>query len=208
MARYTGADCRLCRREGIKLFLKGDRCYGDKCAIERRPYPPGQAGKKRPRDSEYRVQLREKQKTKRIYGLLEKQFRGYYTLASRQTGITGENLLRILESRLDNVVYRLGFAKSRDEARQIVRHNHIHVNGRRVNIPSYRVRPGELVAVGPKSKELLVIKTALIASEKIEVPGWLEVDIEKLQGTILSLPTREMIDAPVREQLIVELYSK
>jgi small subunit ribosomal protein S4 len=208
MARYTGADCRLCRREGIKLFLKGDRCYGDKCAIERRPYPPGQAGKKRPRDSEYRVQLREKQKTKRIYGLLEKQFRGYYTLASRQTGITGENLLRILESRLDNVVYRLGFAKSRDEARQIVRHNHIHVNGRRVNIPSYRVRPGDLVAIGPKSKDLLVIKTALIASEKIEVPGWLEVDIEKLQGTILSLPTREMIDAPVREQLIVELYSK
>ncbi len=208
MARYTGADCRLCRREGIKLFLKGDRCYGDKCAIERRPYPPGQAGKKRPRDSEYRVQLREKQKTKRIYGLLEKQFRGYYTLASRQTGITGENLLRILESRLDNVVYRLGFAKSRDEARQIVRHNHIHVNGRRVNIPSYRVRPGDLVAIGPKSKDLLVIKTALIASEKIEVPGWLEVDIEKLQGTILSLPNREMIDAPVREQLIVELYSK
>jgi small subunit ribosomal protein S4 len=208
MARYTGADCRLCRREGIKLFLKGDRCYGDKCAIERRPYPPGQAGKKRPRDSEYRVQLREKQKTKRIYGLLEKQFRGYYTLASRQTGITGENLLRILESRLDNVVYRLGFAKSRDEARQIVRHNHIHVNGRRVNIPSYRVRPGDLVAIGPKSKDLLVIKTALIASEKIEVPGWLEVDIEKLQGTILSLPSREMIDAPVREQLIVELYSK
>jgi len=208
MARYTGADCRLCRREGIKLFLKGDRCYGDKCAIERRPYPPGQAGKKRPRDSEYRVQLREKQKTKRIYGLLEKQFRGYYTLASRQQGITGENLLRILESRLDNVVYRLGFAKSRDEARQIVRHNHIHVNGRRVNIPSYRVRPGDLVAIGPKSKDLLVIKTALIASEKIEVPGWLEVDIEKLQGTILSLPTREMIDAPVREQLIVELYSK
>ena len=208
MARYTGADCRLCRREGIKLFLKGDRCYGDKCAIERRPYPPGQAGKKRPRDSEYRVQLREKQKTKRIYGLLEKQFRGYYTLASRQTGITGENLLRILESRLDNVVYRLGFAKSRDEARQIVRHNHIHVNGRRVNIPSYRVRPGDLVAIGPKSKDMLMIKTALIASEKIEVPGWLEVDIEKLQGTILSLPTREMIDAPVREQLIVELYSK
>jgi small subunit ribosomal protein S4 len=208
MARYTGADCRLCRREGIKLFLKGDRCYGDKCAIERRPYPPGQAGKKRPRDSEYRVQLREKQKTKRIYGLLEKQFRGYYEMASRQTGITGENLLRILESRLDNVVYRLGFAKSRDEARQIVRHNHVTVNGGRVNIPSYRVRGGDLVAVGVKSKDLLVIKTALISSEKIEVPGWLEVDIEKLQGKVLSLPSREMIDAPVREQLIVELYSK
>ena len=208
MARYTGADCRLCRREGIKLFLKGDRCYSDKCGVEKRPYPPGMAGKKRPRDSEYRVQLREKQKTKRIYGLLEKQFRGYYTIASRQTGITGENLLRILESRLDNVVYRLGFAKSRDEARQIVRHGHITVNGRRVDIPSYRVRAGEEIAVHAKAKDLLVIKTALIASEKIEVPGWLEVDIEKLQGKVLSLPTREQIDAPVREQLIVELYSK
>jgi small subunit ribosomal protein S4 len=208
MARYTGADCRLCRREGIKLFLKGDRCYGDKCAIERRPYPPGQAGKKRPRDSEYRVQLREKQRAKRMYGLLEKQFRSYYETASRQTGITGENLLRLLESRLDNVVYRLGFAKSRDEARQVVRHGHITVNGRRVDIPSYRVRPGDLIAVGPKARDLLVIKTSLIASEKISVPGWLEVDIEKLQGKILSLPTREMIDAPVREQLIVELYSK
>jgi len=208
MARYTGADCRLCRREGIKLFLKGDRCYSDKCGVEKRPYPPGQAGKKRPRDSEYRVQLREKQRTKRIYGLLEKQFRGYYTIASRQTGITGENLLRILESRLDNVVYRLGFAKSRDEARQIVRHGHIVVNGHRVDIPSYRVRPGEVIAVAEKSKNMLMIKTALIASEKIEVSGWLEVDIEKLQGKILSLPTREQIDCPVREQLIVELYSK
>jgi len=208
MARYTGADCRLCRREGIKLFLKGDRCYTDKCGVERRPYPPGQAGKKRPRDSEYRHQLREKQKAKRLYGLLEKQFRGYYKVASRQSGITGENLLRLLESRLDNVVYRLGFAKSRDEARQVVRHGHITVNGRRVDIPSYRVRPGDTVAVGPKSKDLLVIKTSLIASEKIEVPGWLEVDIEKLSGKVLSLPERSQIDAPVREQLIVELYSK
>ena len=208
MARYTGADCRLCRREGIKLFLKGDRCYTDKCAVEKRPYPPGMAGKKRPRDSEYRVQLREKQRCKRMYGLLEKQFRGYYTIASAQKGITGENLLRILESRLDNVVYRLGFAKSRDEARQVVRHGHITVNDHRVDIPSYRVRPGEVVAVRTKSKDLLVIKTALISSEKIEVPGWLEVDIEKLQGKVLSLPTREQIDAPVREQLIVELYSK
>jgi len=208
MARYTGADCRLCRRETTKLFLKGDRCYTDKCAVERRPFPPGQAGKKRPRDSEYRVQLREKQKAKRIYGLLEKQFRIYYELATRQKGITGENLLRLLESRLDNVVYRLGFAKSRDEARQIVRHGHITVNDRRVSIPSYRVRPGEIVAIAAKSKDLLVIKTALISSEKTEVPGWLEVDIEKLQGKVLSLPTREMIDAPVREQLIVELYSK
>jgi small subunit ribosomal protein S4 len=208
MARYTGPDCRLCRREGIKLFLKGDRCYTDKCGVEKRPYPPGMAGKKRPRDSEYRVQLREKQRCKRMYGLLEKQFRGYYTVASAQKGITGENLLRILESRLDNVVYRLGLAKSRDEARQIVRHGHITVNERRVNIPSYRVRPGEVVAVATKSKDLLVIKTALISSEKIEVPGWLEVDIEKLQGKVLSLPSRDQIDAPVREQLIVELYSK
>ena len=208
MARYTGADCRMCRREGIKLFLKGERCYTDKCGVERRPYPPGQAGKKRPRDSEYRVQLREKQRTKRMYGLLEKQFRSYYTIASRQKGITGENLLRLLESRLDNVVYRLGFAKSRDEARQIVRHGHFTVNGRRVDIPSYRVRPGDTIAVAQKSKDLLLIKTALIASEKIEVPGWLEVDIEKLSGKVLSLPEREQIDAPVREQLIVELYSK
>jgi len=208
MARYTGADCRLCRREGVKMFLKGDRCYSDKCGVERRPYPPGQAGKKRPRDSEYRVQLREKQKTKRMYGLLEKQFRGYYEVANRQTGITGENLLRLLESRLDNVVYRLGFAKSRDEARQVVRHNHIKVNGSKVNIPSYRIRPGDTISVAEKSKDLLVIKTSLISSEKVEVPGWLEVDIEKLAGKVLSLPERNQIDAPVREQLIVELYSK
>jgi len=208
MARYTGADCRLCRREGVKMFLKGDRCYSDKCGVERRPYPPGQAGKKRPRDSEYRVQLREKQKTKRMYGLLEKQFRGYYEVANRQAGITGENLLRLLESRLDNVVYRLGFAKSRDEARQVVRHNHIKVNGGKVNIPSYRIRPGDTISVAEKSKDLLVIKTSLISSEKVEVPGWLEVDIEKLAGKVLSLPERNQIDAPVREQLIVELYSK
>lgn len=208
MARYTGADCRLCRREGIKLFLKGDRCYSDKCGVERRPYPPGQAGKKRPRDSEYRLQLREKQRAKRMYGLLEKQFRNYYDLANRQTGITGINLLRLLESRLDNVVYRLGFAKSRDEARQVVRHGHIVVNDHRVDIPSYRVRPGDTIAVALKAKDLLVIKTSLISSEKVEVPGWLEVDIEKLSGKVLSLPERDQIDAPVREQLIVELYSK
>ena len=208
MARYTGADCRLCRREGSKLFLKGDRCYGDKCAVERRPFPPGKTPKRRPRESEYRLQLREKQKTKRMYGLLEKQFRNYYKLANRQTGITGENLLRLLESRLDNAVYRLGFAKSRDEARQIVSHGHITVNERRVDIPSYRVRPGDTIAVGEKAKNLLVIKTALISSEKIEVPGWLEVDIEKLSGKVLSLPERDQIDAAVREQLIVELYSK
>jgi small subunit ribosomal protein S4 len=208
MARYTGADCRLCRREGIKLFLKGDRCYSDKCGVERRPFPPGMAGRKRPRDSEYRVQLREKQKAKRVYGVLEKQFRNYYELATRQQGITGENLLRLLESRLDNVVYRLGFAASRDEARQSVRHNHIMVNGKRVNIPSYRVRPGDLVSLAENARDLTVVKAAIISSARVEVPGWLEVDVEKLQGKILSLPSRDQIDCPVREQLIVELYSK
>jgi small subunit ribosomal protein S4 len=176
--------------------------------MEKRPYPPGQAGKRRPRESEYRIQLREKQKTKRMYGMLEKQFRAYYEEANRQQGITGENLLRLLETRLDNVVYRLGFAKSRSEARQIVRHGHIQVNGKRVDIPSYRVREGDLVQVGPKAKDLLVIKAAIISNERSTVPGWLEVDIEKLQGSVISLPTRDQIDLTVKENLIVELYSK
>ena len=166
MARYTGADCRLCRREGAKLFLKGDRCYTEKCAIERRNYAPGEAGKKRIKESEYRNQLREKQKTKRIYGVLEKQFR------------------------------------------QQVRHGHITVNGRRVDIPSFRVKPGDLVAVAPKAADLLVIKSALISNERVQVPAWLEVDIEKLQGSVLALPQRDQIDLDIREQLIVELYSK
>ncbi len=208
MARYTGPDCRLCRREGCKLFLKGDRCYSEKCAMERRAYAPGEAGKKRIKESEYRIQMREKQKTKRLYGLLEKQFHHYYEMASRQKGVTGENLLRILESRLDNVVYRLGFAKSRAEARQQVRHGHITVNGKRVDIPSFRVRPGDLVAVAPKAREMLVIKSALISNERSAVPAWLEVDIEKLQGSVLTLPQRDQIDSDIREQLIVELYSK
>ena len=208
MARYTGADCRLCRREGAKLFLKGDRCYTDKCAMERRAYAPGEAGRKRVKENEYLLQLREKQKTKRIYGVLEKQFRAYYDIASRKQGVTGENLLTILESRLDNVVYRLGFAKSRAEARQQVRHGHIHVNGRRVDIPSFCVRPGDLISVAPKAKEMLVIKSALISNERVQVPAWLEVDIEKLQGSVLSLPQRDQIDLDIREQLIVELYSK
>jgi len=190
------------------MFLKGDRCYMEKCAIERRNYPPGEAGKKRAKESEYRLQLREKQKTKRIYGLLEKQFHGYYELANRQAGVTGENLLRILEGRLDNVVYRLGFAKSRAEARQQVSHGHITVNAKRVNIPSFRVRPGDLVAVAPKAKDLLVIKSALISNERVQIPAWLEVDLEKLQGSVLSLPQRDQIDHDIREQLIVELYSK
>ncbi|MCL2324598.1 MAG: 30S ribosomal protein S4 [Actinomycetia bacterium] len=208
MARYRGATCRLCRREGEKLFLKGDRCFSDKCAMEKHPYPPGQAGKKRPRESEYRLQMREKQKTKRMYGMLEKQFHGYYELASRQPGITGENLLILLETRLDNVVYRLGFAKSRAEARQIVRHGHITVNGQRVDIPSFRVSEGDLVGVAPKAKDLLVIKAAIVSNERSTVPGWLEVDIEKLQGSVLSMPKREQIDITVHERLIVELYSK
>ena len=208
MARYTGADCRLCRREGTKLFLKGDRCYTNKCAMDRRAYAPGEAGRKRVKENEYLLQLREKQKTKRIYGVLEKQFRAYYDIASRKQGVTGENLLTILESRLDNVVYRLGFAKSRAEARQQVRHGHIHVNGRRVDIPSFRVRPGDLISVAPKAKEMLVIKSALISNERVQVPAWLEVDIEKLQGSVLSLPQRDQIDLDIREQLIVELYSK
>ena len=208
MARYTGADCRLCRREGAKLFLKGDRCYTDKYAMERRAYAPGEAGRKRVKENEYLLQLREKQKTKRIYGVLEKQFRAYYDIASRKQGVTGENLLTILESRLDNVVYRLGFAKSRAEARQQVRHGHIHVNGRRVDIPSFRVRPGDLISVAPKAKEMLIIKSALISNERVQVPAWLEVDIEKLQGSVLSLPQRDQIDLDIREQLIVELYSK
>ena len=208
MARYTGADCRLCRREGRKLFLKGDRCYTDKCAMERRDYAPGEAGKKRVKESEYRTQLREKQKTKRIYGVQEKQFHHYYEMANAQLGVTGENLLRLLESRLDNVVYRLGFSKSRAEARQQIRHGHIKVNGRRVDIPSFRVRPGDLVAVAEKAQDMLVIKSSLISNERTSVPAWLEVDIEKLQGSVLSLPQRDQIDLDIREQLIVELYSK
>ena len=208
MATYRDSKCRLCRREGAKLFLKGDRCYSSKCAFEKRPTPPGVHGAGRKKVSEYGLQLREKQKTKRIYGVLEKQFRGYYDLANRQQGVTGENLLRILESRLDNVVYRLGFAKSRAEARQQVRHGHITVNGKRVDIPSFRVRPGDLVAVAPKAKDMLVIKSALISNERVQVPAWLEVDIEKLQGSVLSLPQRDQIDLDIREQLIVELYSK
>lgn len=208
MARYTGASCKLCRREGCKLFLKGDRCYSEKCAFERRPYAPGDAGKRRVKESEYLLQLREKQKTKRIYGLLENQFHHYYEMANRQQGVTGENLLRLLETRLDNVIYRFGFARSRAEARQQVRHGHITVNGKRVDIPSFRVRPGDLVAIAPKAKEMLVIKGALISNERTSVPAWLEVDIEKLQGSVLSLPERDQIDADVTEQLIVELYSK
>ncbi len=209
MARYTGPACRLCRREGIKLFLKGDKCYTDKCPIDRRGYAPGQHGQgRRKKLSEYGLQLREKQKAKRLYGLLEKQFHRYYILASRQKGVTGENLLNLLESRLDNVVYRLGYASSRKEARQLVLHGHFAVNGRKVNIPSYRVKPGDVIEVREKSRNNSKFKElAELAADKV-VPPWLEQDLEKMGGTVLRLPIREEIDVPVEEHLIVELYSK
>lgn len=208
MARYTGPVCRLCRREGTKLFLKGDRCTTGKCALDRRASAPGQHGAANKKVREYGMQLREKQKVKFIYGVLEKQFHGYFNKARKMNGVTGENLMIILESRLDNVVFRLGFARTRKEARQSVRHGHFTVNGKRVDIPSYRVKAGDVVAVGEKFRDLLPIKEALISSERFEVPGWLEVDIEKLSGNVLALPTREQISGDINEQLIVELYSK
>jgi small subunit ribosomal protein S4 len=208
MARYTGPDCKLCRRERQKLYLKGTRCEGPKCAIEKRPYPPGEHGRGRIRESEYLLQLREKQKARRIYGVLERQFRNYYQEASRQGGMTGENLLRLLEQRLDNVVYRGGLARSRDEARQLVRHRHFQVNGRTVNIPSYRVRPNDVVTVRERSRNIVPILGALELTGMRTVPPWLSTDQSKLQISVLDLPRREQIDVPVQEQLIVELYSK
>jgi small subunit ribosomal protein S4 len=208
MARYTGADCKRCRREKTKLFLKGSKCESPKCPIEIRPYPPGEHGRGRTKDSEYLLQMREKQKCARIYGVLEKQFRGYYEEASGKTGRTGENLLRILESRLDNVVYRAGFAASRDQARQFVRHGHFLVNGKRVDIPSYRVSESDIVEVAPKSAELdpFVIARA-VAGEKT-APAWLEVLPSRLRVLVHTLPVRQVIDTQVQEQLIVEFYSK
>lgn len=208
MARYTGASCRLCRRENLKMYLKGDRCYSDKCAIERRPYPPGQHGQGRVKFSEYGVQLREKQKVKRMYGLLEGQFRLFYKRAAAKKGKTGENLLQALELRLDNVVFRMGFADTRSEARQLVRHAHFTVNGRKVNIPSYQVRVGDLVAVREKSKKVVRIAEALEAVERRGLPGWMEVDKKEFSGNIKTLPAREDLTLPIQEQLIVELYSK
>jgi small subunit ribosomal protein S4 len=206
MARDLGPKCRVCRREGMKLFLKGERCLTEKCAIERRSYPPGEHGRGRIKQSEYLLQLREKQKARRYYGLLEQQFRNYYEKASRAAGITGEVLLRMLETRLDNVVYRLGFAASRSQARQLVRHGHVHVNGRRVNIPSYQVRPDSIVSIRPGSPAEQVIRDAtdLTAS----VAPWLQADHDNLTGKVLRWPERAEIDTPVQEQLIVELYSK
>ena len=206
MARDRSPKCKQCRREGMKLFLKGERCLTEKCAIERRSYPPGEHGRGRIKQSEYLLQLREKQKARRYYGLLEQQFRNYYAKAARASGITGETLLRMLEVRLDNVVYRLGFAASRAQARQLVRHGHFQVNGRRVNIPSYQVRPNDTVALKPGSSAEQVVRDATDLTA--QVPGWLQTDHDNLTGTVLKWPERSEIDAPVQESLIVELYSK
>lgn len=208
MARYTGPSCRLCRREGMKLYLKGERCYTDKCAIVRRNYAPGQHGQVRRKLSEYGIQLREKQKARRIYGVLERQFRNYFELAERQPGATGENLLRLLERRLDNVVYRMGFASSRNEARQLVSHGHFTVNGRKVNIPSYLVKVGDVIAVKESSKEKPKFKDLAEMAAHRTPPAWLSVDAENMTGKVLAYPAREDIDVPISEHLIVELYSK
>ena len=209
MARNLDAKCRQCRREGEKLFLKGEKCYTDKCAIERRSYAPGQHGQKSGmRLSDYGKQLREKQKTRRIYGLLERQFRKTYAEASRSKGVTGERLLQLLETRLDNVAYRMGFGASRNEARQVVRHNGILVNGRRVNIPSYQVRPGDVIEVAAGAKAHLRVKASAEAAESRGIPEWLEVDAKALKGTFKSLPARADLPSTVNENMIIELYSK
>lgn len=207
MARYTGPVCRLCRRERMKLYLKGPKCDSMRCPIERRPYPPGDHGRGRIRESEYLLQLREKQKARRIYGLLEKQFRNLYAEANRQPGITGENLLRLLELRLDNVVFRAGWGSSRSQARQFVRHGHVNVNGRRVTIPSYKVRPGDTIEIRERARKMIVMRHNLDTIDRA-VPAWLEGGGESLSVSVSALPLREHIDVPVRESLIVELYSK
>ena len=208
LARYTESVCRLCRRENLKLFLKGERCYTDKCAIERRNYPPGQHGQKRPKFSEYSIQLREKQKVKRMYGLLENQFRRTFARASREKGITGEALLVLLERRLDNVAYRLGFASSRAEGRLLVRQGHILVNGKRVNIPSYVVRVGDEVSVREGSRQMTRVLTAMEGAQRRGVPEWAELNRDAFSGRIKLLPARSDITIPINEKLIVELYSK
>ncbi len=208
MARYTDSVCRLCRRENLKLFLKGERCYTDKCAIERRNYPPGEHGQGRPKFSEYSIQLREKQKVKRMYGLLEKQFRRTFAEAARTKGITGETLLTLLERRLDSVSYRIGFASSRAEARTLVRHGHIHVNGKKINIPSYTVRAGDVISVKEKSRQISRVVSAMEGSQRRGVPDWAEVDREAFSGRIKILPSRGDVTMPINEKLIVELYSK
>ena len=208
MARYIGAKCRLCRREGEKLFLKGEKCHTSKCAIENRAFPPGQHGQRRSRLSDYATQLREKQKMRRVYGVLEKQFRLYYKMADNKKGSTGENLLQLLENRLDNVVYRMGFGVSRSEARQLVRHNAISVNGKKVTIPSYQVSADDVIAVREAGKTQLRIKAALELAAQHGFSDWVEVDIDKMQGTYKNVPERSELPAEINEHLIVELYSK
>ena len=207
MARYTEAVCRLCRRERMKLFLKGTKCETARCPIERRPYPPGMHGRGRIRESEYLFQLREKQKARRIYGLLEKQFKLIYNKANKQPGVTGENLLRLLELRVDNVVFRAGFASSRNQARQFVRHGHVSIDGERVTIPSYTLKKGQVVSLRDKARKMIVVRHNVDTLDRT-VPQWLEVEVGDLKATVRDLPLREQIDIPVREQLIVELYSK
>lgn len=208
MARYKDAVCRLCRREGLKLYLKGDRCYTPRCGIDRRAYAPGQHGQGRKKVSEYGTQLREKQKARRMYGILEGQFRRYFEKAERQQGVTGENLLRLLERRLDNIIYRLGLGASRNEARQLVRHGHFTVNGVKVNIPSFLVKVGDVIAVRDKSKESPRVKELMERAAERTIPAWLEYDADPAIGRVVALPARDQIDAPVQEHLIVELYSR
>ena len=208
MAKYTGSKCRQCRREGGKLFLKGEKCFTAKCAVENRPFPPGQHGQRRQRLSDYATQLREKQKLRRIYGVLERQFHTYYQEASRKKGSTGEVLLQLLEGRLDNVVYRMGFSSSRSESRQLVRHNGISVNGARVNIPSYQVRPNDVISVNEKCREQLRIQSALDLAQQRGVADWIDVDTRKMQGVYKARPERNDLPADINEHLIVELYSK
>jgi len=208
MARYTDADCKLCRREKIKLYLKGPKCETPKCPVEKRPFPPGQHGRGRTKETEYLAQLREKQRARRIYGVLERQFRNYYEEAVRMKGITGENLLRLLESRLDNAVFRSGFALSRDQARQLVRHGHVDLNGKRASIPSMRVRPGDTLQITEKSRRVQPVLHAIAYNENRSPVDWLEIDKDTLKATVRALPERGVIDVPVQEQLIVELYSK
>ncbi len=211
MARYTGPVCKLCRREGEKLFLKGDRCFTAKCAFDKRSYPPGLHGRRarfRRKTTDFGTQLREKQKARRIYGVMERQFRRYFREAERRPGVTGAHLLQILESRLDNIVYRMGFAGSRAQARQLVRHGHFEVNGKKTDIPSFLVRPGDEIAVRDKSKDAIYFKDVAEDMEHRFVPDWLIVDVSKLSGRVLSLPTREEIESPLSEQLITEYYSR
>ena len=208
MARYTGPACKLCRREGVELFLKGERCLSPKCGAKKKNYPPGMHGRRRMKHSDYGDQLREKQKMKRIYGLMERQFRNYFVIAARSPMVTGEKLVQLLEGRLDNIVYRIGFASSRTQARQFVSHSHITVNGKKVNLPSYQVKPEDAIAVAEKSKKIHVIHTNLEALTERGLPAWVEVDPEKLSGKLLRLPTSEEAALPVQEQLVIELYSR